>query len=425
MKKTWIFLLLIFCTIILLTACGKEKKVEEEVNSMESVIGSWEGAIQIPKTPLLVIIKFAQDESTISIPVQGLNDYPLSSVKLTDTNIFFDMNIQGQRITFDGKLIEDTISGTFKQNGQQFPFELTRGSNETVLEDGEIVKVNVPDGEMSGILEKPEGDGPFPVMIIIAGSGPTDHNGNSMLMPGKNNSLKMLAEDLAKHGIASIRYDKRGVGHNVLDTKEETLTFDRYIDDASAFIAYAKKDKRFSKIGVIGHSEGSLIGMIAASKTNIDVFVSIAGAGRPINEVLMEQLEGQLSGKLLEETKIILEKLGRNEQVANISPELQSVFRPSVQPYLISWLAYNPSKEIQELASRVLIINGTNDLQVPVSDAEALYDSKVASSLLIIKNMNHILKEAPADIDGNMATYTNPDLPLANGLVDGIVEYIK
>ena len=418
--------MLLIGTVFLFSACEKKGKKEEDVFSMEKILGNWEGAIQIPETPLPITIQFGEKDSTISIPVQGLNEYPLENVKLTEQALSFEMHIQGQRITFDGKVVDDNISGTFKQNGQQFPFKLTKVSTETVMDKGEIVKVKVSDGEMVGILEKPEGNGPFPVMIIIAGSGPTDHNGNSILLPGKNNSLKMLAEDLAKQGIASIRYDKRGVGVNThLVTTEDMLTFDQYIDDVARFIEYAKSDKLFSKIGVIGHSEGSLVGMVAANKENIDVFISIAGAGRPINEVLIEQLESQLSGNLLEESINILGKLARKEQVGNISTELNSIFRPSVQPYLISWLAYNPSEEIKKLNCRVLIINGTNDLQVPETDAEALYDSKVGSSLLLIKNMNHILKDAPANREGNMDTYTDPNLPLAKGLVDGIVEFIK
>lgn len=418
--------MLLIGTVFLFSACEKKKKIEEGVFSMENILGNWEGAIQIPETPLPITVQFGEKTSTISIPVQGLNKYPLENVKLMEPDIYFDMNIQGQRITFDGNVVNDNITGIFKQNGQQFPFELTKVSLESVTDKGKTVKVKVSDGEMIGVLEKPEGDGPFPVMIIIAGSGPTDHNGNSIMLPGKNNSLKMLAEDLAKQGIASIRYDKRGIGENAhLVTKEELLTFDQYIDDAASFIEYVKNDKLFSKVGVIGHSEGSLVGMLAANKKNIDVFISIAGAGRPIKDVLIEQLEGKLTGNLLEESKTILGKLAKNEQVANVSTELKSIFRPSVQPYLISWLVYNPSEEIQKLNCRVLIINGTYDLQVPETDAEALYDSKVGSSLLIIKNMNHILKEAPADTKGNMDTYTNPKLPLAKGLVEGIVEFIK
>lgn len=262
-------------------------------------------------------------------------------------------------------------------------------------------------------------------MIILAGSGPTDRNGNSLLMVGKNNSLKMIAEELVAEGIASIRYDKRGVGLNMgLATKEEDLRFNHYIEDAVAWAEFAKEDDRFSDIGFIGHSEGSLVGMIAAQETEATVFVSLAGAGRQIDEILLEQLRNQLPSELMSESEKVIEKLKRGEQVEEVSNELHSIFRPSVQPYMISWLQYHPIEQIKKLDARILLINGTADLQVPSSDAELLHQAK-DSELLIIERMNHVLKESPSDETGNMATYTDPSLPLAEGLMDGIIEFIK
>jgi pimeloyl-ACP methyl ester carboxylesterase len=395
---------------------------------MEKIEGKWEGAIKVPNQPLSIIIQFSKDGGKISIPVQGLNDYPFKTVKLTDADLFFDMNIQGITITFDGKVNNDKISGTFVQQGQSFPFELTKGSKEQTeaVEAGDPVQVKLKDGTMQGLLQMPEGKGPFPLMIIIAGSGPTDRNGNSSLLPGKNNSLKMLAENLATQGIASIRYDKRAIGQNKsLAGKEEDIRFDNYIDDAAAWAQFAKEEQRFSKVGIIGHSEGSLIGMVAANQAKADSFISIAGAGRTIDEVLLEQLETQLPPKLKLEAKDILEKLKQGKQVPTVSAELQIIFRPSVQPYIISWLRYNPQEELAKLTCPVLILNGDRDLQVPIKDAEALHQAKKDSQMLIVKNMNHILKEAPEDREGNIAAYSNPDLSLAKGLVDGIVSFLK
>lgn len=91
---------------------------------------------------------------------------------------------------------------------------------------------------------------------------------------------------------------------------------------------------------------------------------------------------------------------------------------------MISWLQYNPVEQIKQLDARILLINGTADLQVPSSDAELLHQAK-DSDLLIIEKMNHVLKESPSDEQGNMATYTDPSIPLAEGLMDGIIEFIK
>ncbi|MDW0118287.1 alpha/beta hydrolase [Sporosarcina thermotolerans] len=423
MKRISLTFCLLISAILLVTGCSKKEK---ELDSLGAIEGVWNGTINIPNQPLLVSLTFTKENGTISIPSQGLQNFPLAGVTLNGSELVIQMTLPGQQITFDGSVEKNKISGTFTQQGQSFPFELTKGSSEETPDTGEAVQIDLNEGKMTGVLEVPKGDGPFPLMVIIAGSGPTDHNGNSPLIPGKNNSLKMLAEQLADEGVASIRYDKRGVGVNQsLVGNEEDLLFDDFINDAAAWVEFAKNDSRFSKVGIIGHSEGSLLGMVAAEKTDADAFISIAGAGRSIDQVLLEQLGPQLPVNLLKESDDILQKLKQGEQVEKFSAELQSLFRPSVQPYMISWLKYDPVKELQKLSSPVLIINGTRDFQVPVGDAERLHEGKKDSRLAIIKNMNHILKEAPEDQEGNMATYMDPNLPLAKGLMDEIIDFLK
>ena len=152
----------------------------------------------------------------------------------------------------------------------------------------EEVNIPVTGGELKVALQMPtiESSSPVPVAIIIAGSGATTKDGNTVL--GDNNSLKMLAEDLAEQGIATIRYDKRGVGeNNSLITKEEDLVFTDYTKDVESIIKAISDDPQFSEVHVIGHSEGSLVGMVAATSTKVDSIVSIAGAGRSIDEVII------------------------------------------------------------------------------------------------------------------------------------------
>ena len=141
--------------------------------------------------------------------------------------------------------------------------------------------------------------------------------------------------------------------------------------------------------------------------------------------VLHEQLETQLSGDLLKEAKGILDNLKSGETVKNISPELQSIFRPSVQPYMMSWMEYDPKQELAKLDSPILIVNGKRDLQVPVSEAESLHDAIPNSELLIMEDMNHVFKEVSADQEDNIATYSNPDIPLAEGLMGSIIDFLK
>ena len=433
MKRPLAIICFIVSAFVLMVGCRTKDTVEmeeksKEVSSLKAIEGRWEGDIKIPNQPLPIIVHFTKKDGTISIPVQGLNEFPLTSVKLSNSDLFFNMDIQNQKITFDGKVDKERISGTFVQNGQSFPFELLKKSDQAVEEQetGEIVQADLKNGTIKGLLETPKNEGPFPVMIIIAGSGPTDKDGNSIANPGKNNSLKMLAESLAEKGIASIRYDKRGIGDNMqLAGEEKDLRFEQYIDDAAAWAQFAKKDGRFSKVGIIGHSEGSLIGMAAAKKTETDIFISLAGAGEPIDQVLIKQLEEQLTPTLLTESKDILAKLKQGKQVGTVSADLQSVFRPSVQPYMISWIQYNPIELVKELNIPVLLVNGNRDIQVQATNAKALHNEKKDSELLILEKMNHVLKEAPEDRKGNLATYTNPELPLSPGLVNGIIEFLN
>ncbi len=262
-------------------------------------------------------------------------------------------------------------------------------------------------------------------MLIISGSGSTDRDGNSPLFPDKNNSLKMLAEGLAEQGISAVRYDKRGIAASAESSSDESeFTFDVFIDDAAAWIEKIRKDSRFSGLGVIGHSEGSLIGMIAARRTGARAFVSIAGPGCPIYEILIDQMKAQMP-EAVEEADRIISALRKAKVVARVSPELQTLFRPSVQPFLTAMFRYNPAEEIARLHMPVLIVNGSRDLQTDVRQAKILAAAKPDGNLCIIEGMNHVLKDAPADRQGNIAAYSDPKLPLTDGLLDTVGNFLK
>jgi pimeloyl-ACP methyl ester carboxylesterase len=277
----------------------------------------------------------------------------------------------------------------------------------------EAVKLETTGGVIHGTLLLPaNAAGKVPVALIIAGSGPTDRNGNSPALPGANNSLKLLAESLAAQGIASLRYDKRGIAGSLISgMKEEDLRFTNYSDDAAGWIAQLRKDARLSTITIIGHSEGSLVGIIAAQKQRPDAFVSLAGAGRPAADVLTEQLERNLPADLKPEAMRALAELRAGRTVEQTPPALAMLFRPSVQPYLISWLMLDPAAELARLKLRSLVVQGSTDIQIAVKDAERLAQAEPDARLVIIDGMNHVLKEVrePAQ---QIASYSNPALPL-------------
>lgn len=277
-------------------------------------------------------------------------------------------------------------------------------------------------GTLEGSLLLPNAEPNIPVALIIAGSGPTDRNGNQPSLT--NNALKMLAEQLANNGIASLRYDKRGIGKSINAVKQEAeLRFEHYIADAERWLNLLKQDERFGDVIVIGHSEGSLIGMIAARLGKADKFISIAGLARPAGNVLKEQLRAQPDA-VRQIAFPIIDKLNEGKSVDNVTPALYALFRPSVQPYMISWFKYDPSKEISKLHIPILIIQGANDIQVSVSDAELLAKANSHAEKWMIGGMNHIFKMVEVAQQQNLASYNQPDLPIADKLVERIVSFI-
>ncbi len=263
---------------------------------------------------------------------------------------------------------------------------------------------------------------PAPVVLIIAGSGPTDRNGNSG--PIQPNCYALLAAALAARGIASVRYDKRGIAASAAAGPSEIdLRFDMYVDDAAAWMHMLAADKRFSKTVVAGHSEGSLIGMIAVQRAPASAYVSLEGAGRPAPVVLREQLKPKLPAALYAQAEATMPQLSHGHTVPNPPVELASLFRPSVQPYLISWFRYDPAVEMAKLTIPATIVQGTADVQVSLTDANLLKHADPSATLLIVQGMNHVLKHAP-DTSSQAAIlkgYTDASLPIEPHVVTAIV----
>jgi pimeloyl-ACP methyl ester carboxylesterase/uncharacterized protein YfiM (DUF2279 family) len=290
----------------------------------------------------------------------------------------------------------------------------------------EPVTLKTPTGEISGTLELPAARTPVPVALIIAGSGPTDRNGNSPAIPGANNSLRMLADGLAAHGIASVRYDKRGIAASrAAMTGEQDLRFTHFIEDAEAWVKQLRDDSRFSTVTIVGHSEGSLIGMVAAREAGADAYVSLEGTGRKAADILAEQLKPQLPPELFAQTEGILNQLSSGT-IPNPPPTvLPMLFRPSVLPYLVSWFKYDPAVEIAKLAIPVLIVQGTTDIQTSMEDVKLLAAANPKARFVSIEGMNHILKEVSGDRMAQMPKYGDSTLVVAPKLIDEIASFIR
>jgi hypothetical protein len=278
-------------------------------------------------------------------------------------------------------------------------------------------------GQLAGTLLVRRANAPVPVVLLIAGSGPTDRDGNG---PGFTPaSLRQLAESLATRQIATLRFDKRGIaGSSSAAIPEVQLTFELLADDVAAWLRLLASDRRFSRVIVAGHSEGALLGLVALRQAGAAAYISLEGPARPADEVIHDQLARQLPVPLMTQSDSILARLKRGVTTDSTPPMLAALFRPSVQPYLISWFRYSGQHELARLNIPCLIVQGSQDLQVAPSEAGLLHRANPRCQIARIDGMNHVLKQAPADMAGQLASYRGPDVPLATGLVEAVASFV-
>ena len=287
------------------------------------------------------------------------------------------------------------------------------------------MRLQTDQGTLHGTLLKPSSTTPVAVALLIAGSGPTDRDGNNP-EGGQSDSLKRLAQSLAKQGIASLRYDKRGVAASRAATPDERdLSVEGYVRDAMAWAHLLKSNQAFDRLILVGHSEGALIASLAAEQAQADALVVIAGSARPIDQLLREQLAARLPPHLVAQSNQLLDRLLTEQLSPQVPTQLHVLFRPSVQPYLISLLRQKPGEAFARLQMPALIVQGSHDIQVSVADAQALQAAKPDAELLIIPGMNHMLRISALDLPAQLASYDNPRLPLAQGLGEQIAQFIQ
>lgn len=281
-------------------------------------------------------------------------------------------------------------------------------------------------GDIYGWLMMPEGVDSVDVVLIAGGSGPTDHDGNA---PGMaNNALRFLAADLAEAGIASLRFDKRGVAvSSAAGPSESDLRFGHYIDDVRGWIALLDEDSRFRHIFLAGHSEGAqIVAEAAADDSRVAGVILIAGMGRPAGSVIREQLAARAPSVLVREADAILDSLEAGRTVAKVSAPLYGLFRPDVQPYMISWLQYDPLRAVARLRVPVLVVQGDTDIQVGSEDAGMLAGANSRARRVVIGGMNHVLKLCKTkDMSVQAATYYDPDRPNHPELAEAVVSFIS
>ena len=273
---------------------------------------------------------------------------------------------------------------------------------------------------IDGTLLTPKAIDAPKLAIIIAGSGPTDRDGNQNFM--RNNSLKKLSESLTTAGIATFRYDKRIVKQITNNNIDPNIKFDDFVTDAISVVDYFKQSNAFSNIYIIGHSQGSLVGMMAA-KDRADGFISIAGSGQSIDAVITEQIS-LMDPSLTDATTKAFKSLKAGQLTTDYPPALTPIFKADVQPFIMSWMKYDPQKIITSLKIPVLIINGTNDLQVSTAEAELLKKAANNSEIKIIDKMNHVLFIINGDKLVNSKSYNESSRNISEELIISISSFI-
>jgi len=284
---------------------------------------------------------------------------------------------------------------------------------------------------LHGTIATPAAHTRGPAVLIIAGSGPTDRNGNGpQLAPGaprlETNTYRLIATDLAANGILSLRYDKRGIGESrAAAVREEDITFDKSVGDVVTALRSLSARPDVSSLVIAGHSEGAMLALAAAARFPVAGVILLASPGRTYLALMREQLKGKLPPDLDARANEILDMLAAGKAVADVPPPLAALFRPSVQPFLISIGNFDPAATLAQLKAPALIVHAGRDLQVAQADFDALRAARSDTQTLLLPEANHVLKVSPADIAGNVALYSNPAAPLDPALMPALIAFVR
>lgn len=288
------------------------------------------------------------------------------------------------------------------------------------------LKVAGPQGALAGtLLDAGKGR---PVVLIIPGSGPTDRDGNN---PHgiRASSYRLLAEGLAAKQVGSVRIDKRGMfGSRAAVTDPNAVSITDYATDVRAWVGAIRQKTGARCVWVLGHSEGSLVALVAAQQPQgICGVISLSGPGRPVGDAIRAQLKANpANGPLIDPAFKALSELeaGRRVGADALPGPLAQLFAPPIQGFLIDLLGRRPAALAATLRVPLLVVQGETDLQTSVEDARLLAAAQPKAKLAVLPGINHVLKVAAMERGPNLSTYGNPDLPIAPAVVDTIAAFV-
>lgn len=443
----------------------------------QDITGQWNGVLKVQGTQLRVVFNVTADngelKSTMDSPDQGAKGIPTTAT--TFENSTLKITIINAGIEYTGTLGDDNIIvGTFKQAGQSFPMNLTRGAiekeviarpqeprkpypyySEDITFENKEAKIT-----LAGTLTLPKENGLFPVVILISGSGP--QNRDEELLGHK--PFLVLSDFLTRNGIAVLRYDDRGTAQSEGDFKAATSA--DFATDVESAIEYLKTRKEIDKkqIGLIGHSEGGIIAPMVANKSkDVAFIVLLAGTGLPGDQILLSQqrLIGKASGvrdELLQENELINKKafdvVKKSNSLEQLEDDLTNLLNKFlvdnpitdipqgmssddfvklqitqvVNPWMQYFIKYDPSLALEKVKCPVLALGGEKDLQVPSKEnleAIKIALAKGGNKKVTIKelpNLNHLFQESITGTPNEYATIEQTFSPIA---LNEILKWIK
>lgn len=293
---------------------------------------------------------------------------------------------------------------------------------------GEPIKAPGPLAPLSGTLLRAGEGGAGPVALIIAGSGPTDRDGNNPLGVAAA-PYRLLAEALQKRGIATVRADKRGMFASAAAVRDaNAVTIRDYVADTAAWVTATRLATGAPCVWLIGHSEGGLVALAATQDLEgLCGVVLVSAPGRPLGDVIKAQIRANPMNMTLivpADNAIDLLASGRKVNAESLPAPLQGLFAPPLQDFLISLFSYDPAALAAQVKVPLLIVQGGKDLQVPVADAERLAAANPAAKLVILPDLNHVLKDVGEGVPANLAAYRDPALPLGKGVAETIADFV-
>jgi fermentation-respiration switch protein FrsA (DUF1100 family) len=444
MKKTVFFLIAV---LVSFTMFGQE------------ITGQWNGILKVPGAQLRVVFNITKTEngysSTLDSPDQGVKGIPVTATSFE--NSVLKLAIPSAGIAYEGTLKDNAIAGNFKQGGQSFALDMSRGTaeKEAVKRPQEpktpfpyyteevTFENKIDKNVLAGTLSLPSKEGKFPVVILISGSGA--QNRDEELMGHK--PFLVLADYLTKKGIAVLRFDDRGVAKSTGDFKTAT-TMD-FAKDVQAGIDYLKTRKEIdkSKIGLIGHSEGGIIApIVAGNSKDVDFIVLLAGTGIRGDKLMLlqkEKIERQMGvpeNEIQKDQEIfkgaydIILASSANDNTLNSKinsylkiqfgekmneQQLSAVTAQITSPWMVYFLKFDPASALEKVKCPVLVLNGDKDLQVPADvnlDAIKKSLSKAGNSKTTIKslpNLNHMFQECKTGLPNEYGTIEQTFSPIA------------